>query len=82
MNNDMLKQVNELSFSSIINWGVQVHNDDLWNKIHDVTIAHSPEKRRPVNKYATTGTVFELMIEEVYSDIVNCRMIENNGHYT
>jgi hypothetical protein len=74
----MLDKMNDLSRASLDNWGVEVQCDHLYEQIHAINFAHGPSKVRPDNKFATTGFVMELMVDEVHSEMVDQGFIPNS----
>jgi hypothetical protein len=77
---DMMDKINEISLAALHGKGVQLHSDHLWDQVHNVTMAHSPDKHvRPDNKFASLGFVHELMVDEVHTELVETGMIQSHS---
>ena len=71
-----MDKINDILFASLDSWVVKLHNDHLWDQIHNVTIAHDPAVgTRPSNAFATVGFVNKLMVDEVHAELIDQGMI-------
>jgi len=76
-----IEKINELSLASLGQWGVEIVNDNLWECIHDLTVAHTPTRIRQMpNRFIGVDDVAVMMIDEVHGDIVDQGLISRKAN--
>jgi len=72
----LMDAVNDLSLATIGQWGVQMHNDRLWELQHNLLVAHNPSRVEVVeNRLIGIEHVAEMLIHEVHDDLVDQKLV-------